>query len=96
MHAAALRIELRIPSVQSLKGKRRVLRGLTTELERTFPVALAEVGHQDAWQRATLGAALVSGEHGHLESMIGAIQRTVLDHPTVELIEIGVAYMEEH
>ena len=95
MHAAALRVELRIPGVASLKGKRRVLRGLRAALEAAFPIGIAEVGRQDAWQFATMGVALVSGEHGQLESMISAIQRTILEYPEVELVEIGVAYLEE-
>ncbi|HSG78055.1 MAG TPA: DUF503 domain-containing protein [Acidimicrobiia bacterium] len=95
MHAAALRVEVRIPGVASLKGKRRVLRGLRAALETAFPVGIAEVGRQDAWQFATMGVALVSGEHGQLESMISAIQRTILEYPEVELVEIGVAYLEE-
>jgi uncharacterized protein YlxP (DUF503 family) len=95
MHAAAVRLELRIPGVRSLKGKRRVIRALTARLVGTFPVAVAEVGHQDAWQRATLGVALVSGEVSHVRSIIDAIHRVVLDDLEVELIEMGVAWLEE-
>ncbi|MDX1689747.1 MAG: DUF503 domain-containing protein [Acidimicrobiia bacterium] len=95
MHAAALRLELRIPGVASLKGKRRVLRGLTSAIDQAFNAGFAEVGRQDAWQFATVGVALVSGEHGQLESMIDAIHRLVLDFPEVELVELGVAYLEE-
>ncbi len=95
MHAAALRLELRIPGVRSLKGKRRVLRGLVSRIESRFPVAIAEVDHQDSWQRAALGVAFVSGEVGQIRSMIEAVHRLVLDEIEVELIEMGVAWLEE-
>ena len=95
MHAVALRLELRLPEVGSLKEKRRILRALRSALEAAFPVALAEVDRQDDWQFATIGAALVSGEHGVLVSMIDAVQRLVLDFTEVELVEVGVTYMEE-
>jgi uncharacterized protein YlxP (DUF503 family) len=95
MHAAALRIELRIPAVRSLKGKRRVLKALQHRMTATFPVALAEVGFQDLWQRATLGAALVAPQAAQLERMIAALQRALHEEPDVELLEIGVAYLEE-
>ena len=95
MHAAALRLELRLPAVRSLKEKRRILRALLSQLDSTFPVSVAEVGFQDQWRRATGGAALVGTQAGHLERVIHAVQRVVSDHPDVELLEMGVSYLEE-
>ncbi|MCB2224955.1 MAG: DUF503 domain-containing protein [Actinobacteria bacterium] len=90
-----MRLELRIPGVRSLKAKRRVLQQVTAMLARTFPVAVSEVGFQDQWQRSTLGVAAVAPQAGHLERLIHAVQRTMLDHGDVELLEVGVAYLEE-
>lgn len=59
--AVLLEISLYLPGFHSLKEKRRVLRSL---LEGTFPrfgAAGSEIAHQDHHERATLGAALVSG-----------------------------------
>lgn len=95
MYAAALRLELRLPGVRSLKAKRRVLKGVASMLTSSFPVGVSEVDHQDQWQRATLGVALVAPQAGHLERMIHAVQRSMLDHGDVELLEMGVAYLEE-
>lgn len=95
MHAAAIRLELRVPGVRSLKGKRRVVKALAARLAAAFPVAVSEVGHQDVWQRATLGVALVAPQAAQLQQMIGAVQRLVLDEVETELIEMGVAYLEE-
>jgi len=95
MHAAALRLELRIPGVRSLKAKRGVLKAVSSMLSTRFPVAVSEVDHQDQWQRATLGVAMVAPQAGRLERLIHAVQRAMIDHPDVELIEVGVAYLEE-
>lgn len=95
MHAAALRLEIRIPESHSLKDKRRILKGLMTTLSTAFPVAVGEVGFQDQWQRATLGAALVAGQAGQLERAIHSIQRVLEDRPDIELLEVGVSYLEE-
>jgi len=95
MHAAALRLELKIPGVHSLKEKRYHLKRLRQRLGDTFPLALAEVDHQDAWQRSTLGAALVAAQAGQLERIIHGVQRLLLEHPDFELIEVGVSYLEE-
>jgi uncharacterized protein YlxP (DUF503 family) len=95
MHAAALRLEIRIPDARSLKDKRRTLKSLMAFLSSTFPVVVSEVGFQDQWQRSTLGAALVAPQAGHLERVINSVQRAVLGFDGVELLEVGVAYMEE-
>jgi len=95
MHAAALRLELRISGVRSLKAKRSVLKAVSSMLSTTFPVAVSEIDHQDQWQRATLGVAMVAPQASQLERLIHAVQRTMLNHQDVELIEMGVSYLEE-
>ena len=95
MHSAALRLEIRIPAAHSLKDKRRVLKNLSATLASTFPVAVSEVGFQDQWQRATLGVAMVAAQAGHLERLIHAVPRLLREHPDVELLEVGVSYLEE-
>ena len=95
MHAAAVRLELKIPGVRSLKQKRHRIKRLTARLSDAFSVSVAEVDHHDAWQRTTLGVALVASQAGHLERIIHSVQRMMLEDPDFELLEIGVAYMEE-
>jgi uncharacterized protein YlxP (DUF503 family) len=95
VHAAALRLELRIPAARSLKEKRRILKALSATLSNSFPVAVSEVGFQDQWQRATLGVALVAAQAGQLERVIHALARVLREHPDVELLEMGISYLEE-
>ena len=95
MHAAALRVEIRLPGVRSLKAKRHILKGLSTLLTSTFPVAVSEVGFQDEWQRATLGVAMVAPQAGQLERLILSVGRLLREHPEVELLEVGASYLEE-
>ena len=54
MTIALLSVECYLPMAQSLKDKRMVLRRLKDRL-RAHNVAVAEVAHQDLWQRAGLG-----------------------------------------
>lgn len=95
MHAAALRLEIRIPAARSLKDKRRILTGLMGSLEATFPVAVSEVGFQDQWQRSTLGAALVAPQAGQLDRIIHRVQQALRERSDVELLEVGLSYLEE-
>jgi hypothetical protein len=55
-------VELHLGEVDSLKGKRHVLRGLKEKVKNRFNVSVAEVDHEDLWQRATLAVACVSND----------------------------------
>ena len=63
-------VELHLPDVGSLKGKRHVLKGLKEKLRHRFEISVAEVDHQDLWQRATLALAYVSGDSRHANEVI--------------------------
>ncbi|MGH7393156.1 MAG: DUF503 domain-containing protein [Candidatus Rokuibacteriota bacterium] len=63
-------IELHLPDVDSLKGKRHVLKGLKERVRAKFEVAVAEVDHHDIWQRATLAVACVSHDARHANEVV--------------------------
>lgn len=95
MHAAALRVELRIPDVHSLKEKRHRMSVITTDLRKAFPaVAVAEVDFQDQWQRTTFGVALVAAQSSHLQRLIHGVSRYFDGRPDAELLDISTSYLE--
>ena len=63
-------VELHLPEVDSLKGKRHVLKGLKERVRNRFEVAVAEIDHQDMWQRATLAVACVSHDSRHANEVV--------------------------
>jgi hypothetical protein len=63
-------IELHLPDVDSLKGKRHVLKGLKERVRARFEVAVAEIDHHDIWQRATLAVACVSHDSRHANEVV--------------------------
>jgi uncharacterized protein YlxP (DUF503 family) len=64
-----LTLEIRLPYAHSLKDKRAVLRKMRDRLRARFNVAVAELDHQDVWQRATLGVVSISDSQVLLESV---------------------------
>jgi uncharacterized protein YlxP (DUF503 family) len=70
-----LTLEIYIPDSRSLKDKRQVLRSLKDRLRGRFNVAVAELDHQDNWQRAQVGIVSISNDAAHLEQSL----RTVLN-----------------
>jgi uncharacterized protein YlxP (DUF503 family) len=63
-------VELHLPDVDSLKGKRHVLKGLKEKVRARFECSVAEVDHQDIWQRATLAIAYVSADAHHANEVV--------------------------
>lgn len=94
MHAAALRLELRIPECSSLKEKRRRLRPLLDHLRRRMELSASEVDHHDAWQRAAIGVAVVAPQAGRLDEIIERIRRWALDLDDAELVEFDIGHLE--
>lgn len=72
-----LEIQLHFPESGSLKGKRREIQSLKAQLQRRFGASVAETGHQETWQRATLSAALVAGEAGSVARSADGVERFV-------------------
>ena len=73
-------VELHLPDVGSLKGKRHVLKGLKEKLRHRFEISVAEVDHQDLWQRATLALACVSGDSRHANEVISKALEFIEDN----------------
>src|ERR1700685_4077148 len=73
MPIGLLSLEIHIPDARSLKDKRQVLRSLKDRLRAHFNVAIAELEHQDLWQRAKVGVVSISGDGKHLEESLAAI-----------------------
>ena len=66
-------IELRLHGTRSLKAKRQVLKSIVTRVKNNFNVAIAEVDHQDKWQRALLGVAVVSTAQDHANGILSKV-----------------------
>jgi hypothetical protein len=69
-----LTLDVHFPGARSLKDKRQVLRGLETRLRQRLNVAVAEVEHQDLWQRARLAVVSVNTDQGHLDATLQAAE----------------------
>ena len=68
-----LTLDLHFPGARSLKDKRQALRSLETRVRNRFNVSIAEVEHQDLWQRSRLAVVSVNTDHVHLESTLASV-----------------------
>ena len=70
MPIGLLTLEIYIPDARSLKDKRQVIRSLKDRLRRQFNIAIAELDHQETWQRAVVGEVSISADTRHLEESL--------------------------
>ncbi len=73
MNVGVCKIKLRLPENLSLKGKRRVLKSITTRVRNKFNVAIAEVDDHDLWQLATLGICCVSNNRRQTNEVLSKV-----------------------
>ena len=67
------KVGLRIPENMSLKGKRQVLKSITSRIRNRFNVAVAEVDDNDNWRLATIGICCVSNNRRHSNQVISRV-----------------------
>jgi uncharacterized protein YlxP (DUF503 family) len=78
-YVALLLVHLHFPEAESLKAKRKDLASVKAQLHGRMGCAVAEVDHQDLWQRATLAAALTGGSLAVLERTADNVERFLLE-----------------
>lgn len=89
-----LTLELRLEASHSLKEKRHVVKSLKDRLRHKFNVAVAEIDHQDLWQRGVVAAVTVSGDHGHAESVLQAVEKEASAVLGPILVSANVEWLE--
>lgn len=86
MTIGLLKLELFIPESNSLKEKRFVLHSLRARLRNSFNVALAQIGDEDKWQKATLAIVGVERDRKSMNSTLSKVIDFVEAFGRLELI----------
>jgi len=95
MRAAAVRVELHLPTPQSLKQKRAVLRPLIEGVRRIGSYSVAEVDHHDTWQRAAIGVAIAAPDGRSMAMQISKLRRYLDEQLEVEVLDVLISELEE-
>jgi uncharacterized protein YlxP (DUF503 family) len=94
VHAAAVCFDLHVPQSRSLKSKRAAIRPIVDGLRHRFRVSVAEVDHQDQWQRAAIAVAVVGGTNAQVREVLASVERFVVAAAEVELLDVETAWLE--
>jgi uncharacterized protein len=95
MPVGLLTLEIQIEYAQSLKDKRQVLRSLKDRLCARYNVAVAELAHQELWQRSRVGVVTISGDQMHLEESLTAIAAESENMLGRNLVSQKIEYLED-
>ncbi len=80
-------VELLLHNSLSLKAKRQVIKSILGRVRSKFDLSIAEVAHQDKWQKSRLGFAVVTNEGGRAHKMLENVIRHVERLQMAEIID---------
>ncbi len=92
MIVGVLTVELFIPGSNSLKSKRSSIKSMKERIRSRFNVSVAELDHNDKWQRSSIGISIIANDRVHVEKVIGKITDLVYGDRRVEVINITKLY----
>ncbi len=70
-------LDIYLPHCHSLKEKRNVLRKAMERVRSRSGFSIAEIDHQDLWQRARVGAVSIGPDSRRLESLSEKMVRDI-------------------
>jgi uncharacterized protein len=94
MIAALVVVDLHLPGSTSLKSKRGPVRSITAALRNDLGVSVAEVDHQDLWQRTTLGVAIAATSETGARKVAQNVEKICQRDPRAEVIGIHIEIVQ--
>ena len=77
MTVGACRVTLRLPENDSLKGKRQVIKSITSRVHNKYNVSIAEIDDNESWQIVSLGISCVSNSVRHADEMLSKVVKFI-------------------
>jgi len=90
MFVAICKIDIQIGENNSLKGKRTILKSVIARLKNKFNISVAEVGHNDLWQRTEIGFAIVSNDSSHANSFADNVMNFLYEIHDINVINVDL------
>jgi uncharacterized protein YlxP (DUF503 family) len=76
-HIVLISFDIVISNSNSLKTKRAVLNRIKDRVKTRFNASIAEIGHLEKWQRATLAITMVCNEKKKLKTDADKLESTI-------------------
>ncbi|MCK4384923.1 MAG: DUF503 domain-containing protein [candidate division Zixibacteria bacterium] len=83
-------IDIHIPESESLKSKRHLLKGIKDRIKNKFNVSIAEVGHNDLWQRTTIGVSVVANDKKFANQVLSKVVEQINKENGLQILDYSV------
>jgi uncharacterized protein YlxP (DUF503 family) len=83
-------IDIHIPESGSLKSKRHFLKGIKDRLRNKFNISIAEVGHNDLWQRTTIGVSVVANDKKFANRVLSQVVEHINRENEVQILDYSI------
>lgn len=94
VHYGVARVDVYLPGIDSLKGRRALVQRASAALTRELRVSVAEVGGQTTWQRAVLGVAVAASTATGVDRVLDRVVAVIERDPRVEVL--GISDFADH
>jgi len=92
-HMGTLTVSLYLPSAQSLKDKRMVLKSLKDRIRGQFNVSIAELDGEDKWQTAICGLVMIGNDQRYLNSTLSHILSFIESNRDLEVSDYEISFI---
>lgn len=83
-------IDIHIPESGSLKSKRHLLKGIKDRVKNKFNVSIAEVEHNDLWQRTTIGVAVVANDRKFANQVLSKVVEHINKENGLQILDYSI------
>ncbi|MGB9824766.1 MAG: DUF503 domain-containing protein [Candidatus Hydrothermia bacterium] len=93
MIIGVLIVDLYLPTCNSLKEKRSILKRIKDRVRDTFNVSISEIDDQDVWRRAQLGVACISNNGKDANSILSKVVNFIESTDLVEILDYKINFV---
>ena len=79
MLVGLLTVHIHLHGIDSLKGKRGIVKSVVERLRNRFNASVSQVGAQDSKQLAIIGVSVVTNEGSHLDEQLDKIVNFIVN-----------------
>lgn len=83
-------IDIHIPESGSLKNKRHFLNGIKDRVKNRFNVSIAEIGHNDLWQRTTIGVSVVANDKKFANQVLSKVVEQINKENGLQILDYSI------
>jgi len=88
MFVGVCTLELYIFHAYSLKDKRQVIKSIIDRLKSRYNISIAEVGHNDVWNKSEIGISCVSNSKSQINEVFNKIVDFIDNDERVDITNI--------